>query len=96
MTWLGHIGVILAIWTVVEIAAFAFQRWIAGRQPPQPPECCGSDPGPQARAENDCSTCPWDELCAQRSIYTRRQRNRDAARTSRDDPFIPVSLRRDD
>jgi hypothetical protein len=30
---------------------------------PYPPECCGSAPGPQARAENDCDHCPFRSLC---------------------------------
>lgn len=27
------------------------------------PGCFGSNPGPQDRAENDCISCPWADLC---------------------------------
>ena len=44
------------------------------RRRPKPyvlPSCYGSNPGPQARAENDCDTCQHEGRCALSSVLRR-------------------------
>lgn len=56
-------------WVILRVGELAYsslgKRLTAA---PTKPDCFGSNPGPQERAENDCFSCRWEGDCLGRPL----------------------------